>query len=528
MVILNILLFIVVLGVIILIHEAGHFYFAKRAGILCHEFSIGMGPAIFQRRKGETIYSVRGIPIGGYVSMAGEAVSDSLIKEGQHIGLKINEQGLVYQIILTDKVTADVYGTVIASDLYGKDFDPLFIELKVDEEIVKYAVLRDANYQLSEKHEMWITPAEKSFESKTLWERFLVIIAGPMMNFILAIVLFFIVGFFVQKPNLDSNQVNDIQSNYAADVAGMQQGDLLLAIDGNTINEWEDIPTVLSGLDHALLDITYERDGQVYIENDIAVSVAIQMAGLVNTYVDPDTDEVTIYNSQAIIGQSYGRAQTDGGLKQGDLIEQIIIDGTSHDVDDWNDIIDIFRDYDRGSVTIVYERDGQSANATYELISERALNKLGTEGILFQLGITATSEFNLGYTLTYAPKRVVSDMGEVFTTLGLLFDGQENLGIGDLSGPVGIYSLVSNTAKQGLLSIVVFTGFLSINIGLLNLLPIPALDGGRLVFLGIEAVTKKPLPRKVKNTVNNVMFILLLVMFVFVTYKDILRLIAGL
>jgi regulator of sigma E protease len=118
-------------------------------------------------------------------------------------------------------------------------------------------------------------------------------------------------------------------------------------------------------------------------------------------------------------------------------------------------------------------------------------------------------------------------MGEVFTTLGLLFDRSENLGIGDLSGPVGIYSLVSSTAKQGVLSIIAFTGFLSINIGLLNLLPIPALDGGRLVFLGIEAVTKKPLPRKLENSINNVMFILLLTMFVFVTYKDILRLIAN-
>ncbi|BCR36521.1 RIP metalloprotease RseP [Mariniplasma anaerobium] len=528
MFILNILLFVVVLGVIILIHEAGHFYFAKRAGILCHEFSIGMGPAIYQKRKGETIYSVRGIPIGGYVSMAGEAISDALIKEEQTIGLKINEQGLVYQIILTDKVSADVYGQVVDFDLYGKDFDPLFIDLKVDQEVKKYSVLRDANYKLDEKHEMWITPSEKSFESKTLWERFLVIFAGPMMNFILAFLLFLIVGFFVQKPNLESNMIDEVSPDYAADIAGIESGDLILAIDGNPVNSWTDIPSVLATLDHALLDITYDRDGQVFIANDIAVSVAIQMAGIVNTYVDPDTDEVTIYNSEPIIGQSYGRAQSDGGLKKGDIIQQIIIDSTSYDVDNWNDIVSVFRNYTSGAVVVVYQRDGVSANASYDLISETALNKLGTEGILFQLGITATSDFNWGYTLLYAPKRVASDMGEVFTTLGLLFDRSENLGIGDLSGPVGIYSLVSNTAKQGLLSIIAFTGFLSINIGLLNLLPIPALDGGRLVFLGIEAVTKKPLPRKLENSINNVMFILLLAMFVFVTYKDILRLIANL
>ncbi len=171
------------------------FYFAKKAGILCHEFSIGMGPALYQKRKGETIYSVRGIPIGGYVSMAGESVSDALIKKEQTIGLKINEQDQVYQIILTDKVESDVTGVVEAFDLYGKAFDPLYIDLNVDGQIIHFSVLRDATYQISEKNKMWITPAEKSFESKTLWQRFMVIFAGPMMNFILAFLLFLIVGF---------------------------------------------------------------------------------------------------------------------------------------------------------------------------------------------------------------------------------------------------------------------------------------------------------------------------------------------
>ena len=178
-----------------------------------------MGPALYQKRKGETIYSVRGIPIGGYVSMAGESVSDALIKKDQTIGIKVNEQGQVYQIILTDQVSADLYGTVESFDLYGKDFDPLYIEMKIDDQIKRYPVLRDATYQLDQKRKMWITPAEKSFESKTLWQRFLVIFAGPMMNFILAFFLFLIVGFFVQKPNLDSNEIEGVAPPSAAFVA---------------------------------------------------------------------------------------------------------------------------------------------------------------------------------------------------------------------------------------------------------------------------------------------------------------------
>jgi len=265
----------------------------------------------------------------------------------------------------------------------------------------------------------------------------------------------------------------------------------------------------------------------VFISYDNNISVAVQMAGITNTYTNPETNEITIYQSEPIIGQSFGRAQTDGKLQSGDRIVAIVIDNTSFEVENWDDIIQIFKQYDRGSIVVTYSRDGELANANYDLISESALNKLGSSGILFQLGVTATSDFNWGYTLLYAPKRFYQNVMEVFTTIGLLFNRSENLGIGDLSGPIGIYSLVSSTASQGLLSIIAFTGFLSINIGLLNLLPIPALDGGRLVFLGLEAITRKPLPRKVENTIINIVFILLLVMFVYVTYNDILRLIAG-
>jgi regulator of sigma E protease len=526
MVILNILLFVVVLGVIILIHEAGHFYFAKKAGILCHEFSIGMGPALYQKRKGETMYSIRGIPIGGYVSMAGESISDALIKKEQTIGIKINEQDQVYQIILTDKVEADLTGVVEAFDLYGKDFDPLYIDLNVDGQTKRYAVLRDATYQVSEKNKMWITPAEKSFESKTLWQRFMVIFAGPMMNFILAFLLFLIAGFFVEKPNLESNELFEIVPGYAADNAQLEVGDKILKINDQSVEDWNDLSNIMADLDQSWIDVMYERDGSSFVEINVNVSVAVQMAGITNTYIDSETGDITIYRDP-IIGQSYGRARSDGGLLEGDVIENIVVNNESHVIQSWDDIVTVFRQYDRGELVISYRRDGVVGNAYYDMISANALTKLGSQPIVFQLGVSPSSEFDWSYSLLYAPRRFYLDVSEVFTTLGLLFSPKEDLGIGDLSGPVGIYTLVSSTARQGLLSIIVFTGFLSINIGLLNLLPIPALDGGRLVFLGIEAVTRKPLPRRVENTINNAMFILLLFMFIFVTYNDILRLIRG-
>ena len=209
------------------------------------------------------------------------------------------------------------------------------------------------------------------------------------------------------------------------------------------------------------------------------------------------------------------------------MITNLEIDGNNQVVSSWDDIIVFFKLNTRGTLIVSYEREGIANEATYNLISKDALSKLGYQAIVFQIGITPTASFDLGYTLAYPFKTFYSNMMQVFNTLGLLFDANEDLGIGDLSGPVGIFTLVSSTASQGFIAILGFTGFLSINIGLLNLMPIPALDGGRLVFLGIEAVTRKPLNRKIENTINNLMFFILIGLFIFVTYNDILRLIKG-
>jgi regulator of sigma E protease len=522
MFILNLIIFILVLGLIIVIHELGHFYFAKKAGILCHEFAIGMGPVIYQKRKGETVYSIRSIPIGGFVSMAGESISDALIKKEQVVGLKLNSQGQVQHIILNSELPSDVIGIVKSYDLYGKDFDPLFIELDISGEQKTFPVLRDAIYRLGQHKEMWITPAEKSFESKTLWQRFIVIFAGPMMNFILALFLFLIVGLFLVKPNNFSSELGAVSETAPSGLIGLQPGDKITSINGQAIGTWDNISNVMGNLDSVYLSLSYTRAGQTYNETDIVVSTIIQMAGITN--VSPDR---TYYHDTPIIGQAFGRAKSDGGLNSGDEIISIELNGVVTPIETWDDIVIYFRNNTRGELEIRYLRDGEQKVAQYSMISERALSKLGYQSIVMQLGIGPTSHFDLWYSLSYPFVAFASNTRQVFATLGLLFDTRENLGIGDLSGPVGIFSLVSSTASQGILALIGFTAFLSINIGLLNLLPIPALDGGRLVFLGIEAITRKPLNRRLENTINNLMFFMLLGLFVFVTYNDIVRLIRG-
>jgi len=520
MFIFDLLIFILVLGVIIVIHELGHFYFAKKAGILCHEFSIGMGPALYQKRKGETIYSIRSIPIGGYVSMAGEAINDALIKKEQVIGVKINEQDQIYQIILNSELSSDKVGIVKAFDLYGKDFNPLFITLEIDGKERTYQVLRDATYRLNEKKELWITPSEKSFESKTLWQRFLVIFAGPAMNFILALVLYLIIGFFLFKPNYDSNVIDEIAPNGPADMIGLQQNDRIIEIDGIPVNSWYDLSFAMGQLQTSTFDMKVQRRGANFSISDVPAVIFVQMAGISNR-----TENGTIYTNEPIIGRAFGRAEKGEALKTGDRIISIEIASIVYPMSHWDDIIAVFTTHRSGQIKINYERNTdsgiQSRSKTYDLISDSVLAKLGAQPMVFQIGVTATSSFDLGYSLLYAPRAFYGNMRSVIVTLGLLFTPSARLGIRDLSGPIGIFSLVSSTASQGLLPILSFTAFLSINIGMLNLLPIPALDGGRLVFLGYEAITRKPLNKKFENTLNNIMFILLMLLFVFVAFNDI-------
>ena len=146
---LGILSFIIALGIIILVHELGHFIVAKKVGILCHEFSIGMGPAIWSKKKGETTYSIRAIPLGGYVAMAGEEAEKEMVKTGQTVGLLLSSKGEVEKIYLNPESQPNlIVGEIKAVDLY-KDLT-ISIETKQDG-LHHYHVNHDAYYVLKKE-----------------------------------------------------------------------------------------------------------------------------------------------------------------------------------------------------------------------------------------------------------------------------------------------------------------------------------------------------------------------------------------
>lgn len=501
----NLVLFLLVLTVIISIHELGHFLFAKRAGILIHEFSIGMGPQIVAKTKGDTKYAFRAIPLGGYVSMSGENGDYALISKGSRVGICLNEIGLVTGILLDQtRKKPLVTGEVVDFDLYGKNLSELFIEIKTDEgEVLRYQVTRDAKYYYGNQKELQITPEESSFASKTIWQRFLVLFMGPMMNFILALLLFIIIAAVQGKP-VDDNVVHE-SSN-----PGLIAGDIIVNIDGTDVEDLNDIRQIGELITDHVVPVVVVRNG-VEESINLYVTILLQNFGLVN-----DTRDA--YKDGAFIGGIGGKAGS-AGVNLGDEITQV----NGIPVSNWSDILVLARNYNQTTITLNVLRDGEYLTFTYDVLPEDTLNKLGHESVAVRFGFQTGYEFDFLYMLYNPFQRFGSSVTEMVNTIGMLFSTSSGVGVSDLAGPVGIFSLVSNAAQGGFINLLGFVAFLSVNIGLMNLLPIPALDGGRLLFLGYEAVSKKKIPAKVEGLVNNAFFILLLMLFVFVTWNDILR-----
>lgn len=501
----NLILFLLVLTVIVSIHELGHFLFAKRAGILIHEFSIGMGPQIVAKTKGDTKYAFRAIPLGGYVSMSGENGDYALISKGSRVGICLNEIGLVTGILLDQtRKKPLVTGEVVDFDLYGKNLSELFIEIKTDEgEVLRYQVTRDAKYYYGKEKELQITPEESSFASKTIWQRFLVLFMGPMMNFILALLLFIIIAAVQGKP-VDDNVVHE-SSN-----PGLIAGDIIVNIDGTDVEDLNDIRQIGALITDHVVPVVVVRNG-VEESINLYVTILLQNFGLVN-----DTRDA--YKDGAFIGGIGGKASS-AGVNLGDEITQV----NGIPVSNWSDILVLARNYNETTITLNVLRDGEYLTFTYDVLPEDTLNKLGHESVAVRFGFQTGYEFDFLYMLYNPFQRFGSSVTEMVNTIGMLFSASSGVGVSDLAGPVGIFSLVSNAAQGGFINLLGFVAFLSVNIGLMNLLPVPALDGGRLLFLGYEAVSKKKIPAKVEGLVNNAFFILLLMLFVFVTWNDILR-----
>lgn len=347
----GILFFILGLGLIVLVHEFGHLIMAKRNGVYCHEYSIGMGPKIktIYVDKTGTVYNLRAIPLGGYVSLAGENPS-----------------------------------------------------------IEKETELRD----------------DQKFANKTKWQKFKILIAGSVMNFILAYILIFLVLFFNGSPELNTNKIT-VAPNTPIASAGIQTGDKIVEVNSNRTNNYNEITEELSN-------------------SSDKVSLKIDHNSEIKNY--------NITKKDNIIGIS-------------------------------------------------------PYNVKYRPILTIKSSAVSFKNMAMNMYISITSLITGSYTDANG--------------------NSQEVGINDLSGPVGIASYSVNILQLGFMYFVLFIAFLSVNIGLMNLLPIPALDGGRILFLGIELIIRRKIPQKIEDNINIIFFFILIGLILFVTGNDIIKLIGG-
>ncbi len=543
MILINILIFVLVIGTIILVHEMGHFIFAKRAGILCHEFSIGMGPVIYKKVKGETSYCIRAIPIGGYVSMAGEQVTSDIIKVGSIIGLNLKD-GSVSEFILTPKRVSDVSGEVVNVELYSRYNEKLEITLNIDGSDVTYPVMEDAFYVFPNQT-LQIAPYNRSFESKKVSHRFITILAGALMNFVLAIVIYLVCFFSSGIPNYDSNIVDEVSSGYPASTV-LKSGDQITKIDAYEVESWNDVSTVMDKLAKtgiSNIEVTFIRDNKEVVSN-IKPYIVINSIGISNIQIDSSyeskVDGIMVGNLALNYKNKPGK--DDIQLSNGDIITEIRLDNITKDgiikgdftpISTWEEAVSLMDSNDASKVYFkYYDQQTSKIQNTFdsgnviESHGDELLNNQRIDKIVMIMGINPGYHFDFFGIIKASFNKFIEDFTLIFRTLKLLVNpsGVRQVGVENLSGFVGIFSMVSDIREQGFISLLLFMALLSVNIGVMNLLPIPALDGGRLVFLGYEAVTKKPLNRKIEATLNNVMFIVLMLLFVYVTFNDVMRL----
>lgn len=342
--------FILILGVIVLVHEFGHFIFAKIFGIYVYEFSIGMGPKIFGKKRknknDETEYCIRAIPIGGFVSMAGEEVDDDTS-----------------------------------------------------------------------------VPKDKKMYSKKPWQRFLVMFFGAGNNFIFAGIILLAIALIWGAPNMDA-VLSGVDTSYPAYEAGLRKGDIVTELNNYKISSSDDLAIYMQIIDKTKpIEFEVLRNGKTY-------EYKVQAK-------EEKTDDGTTY----MIGVTMGSDKVEHGILS--------------------------------SINYMFRKTGS----------------------LFK---------------------------QMFITIKGLFTG--GISVSQMSGPVGIYSIVGSQRQAGFENILYLVALLSINVGVINLLPLPAFDGGRILFLAIEKLKGSPVNAKTENIIHSVGFILLMALMIYITFNDILRL----
>lgn len=430
----GIIAFILIFFVVVTIHEFGHFIVAKKSGILCQEFAIGMGPKIFHKKIGETNFTIRLLPLGGYVKMPDNVfdfnndVSMYDLKKGMNIRLKLDKEDKVEKIILDESNDMELL------PIHLEDFDlteKLFIRGFVGDESEYFEVRKDACVVFGGMEEQ-IAPLDRMFSSHSWGKKFWTLFAGPLMNFFLAAIIFIGLAFYTGVPvNNDDAKLGVVADNSPAQTAGLKVGDTITEVNGQSVSTW---------------------------------------TGFV--------EKIKKSNGQEL--------------------------------------------------TLKVNRDGSIQEVKVTPKEEVTKNKKGEEVKTYKVGIGKYQETKKGFvdSIKYGLQETLHYGTLIFTAIINLFVSlfTGSFSLNQLGGPVAIYEMSSSAAKSGLVTTLQWTGILSVNLGLMNLIPIPVLDGGRIIFVIYEAIFKKPINKKAQYYMTITFGLLMVALMLAVTWNDIQRL----
>ena len=442
-----ILAFAVLLGVLVTIHEFGHFIVARMCKVHVQRFSIGMGPVFYKKYdKHGTEFALSAIPLGGYVSM----ITNKLIE----------------------------------------------LEPDISNELTKEQL-------------------KNTFDSKPKWQRASIMFAGPLANFLLSIFIFTAIFFNTIDPQIVPviNSANQ-QVVYSSDES-FEVNDKILSINNTSVKEAKDINLELLSYAGYTGDLNFEvvRDGY---EN--STNVAVQVQNFLPTSESQSNPleylGVSIsYLMQPIIGKVISGGSADNaGLMSNDRILKI---GDAN-VNFASDIRKQVSENPNNYVEFKIDRDGEIIYLPVNIGSKIQENKtVGVLGVSFGTTRSLAQSVSKGIYETYnLSLKTLQFIGKMITG---------NMGTENLSGPIGIAQMAGNTAQAGFLPFMYLMALLSISLAVLNLLPIPVLDGGQLTLLGIEAIRGKPLPEKAENIIYTGGAAIVVMLMVFAIFNDISR-----
>jgi regulator of sigma E protease len=531
--IIGILAFVFVLGIIIAVHEAGHFFFARKANILCREYAFGMGPILLKKKKGETLYTLRAFPIGGFCAIAGEELEADPFAGREYIKLE-TEGGVIKGFYLDDSQIFDYPEyRVLEYDIFdAEQTGNLFMKVEKDGQLYHYSVDPQAMIHTG-KQEIQIAPYNRTLGSKSKRARAMVMFGGPLMNFLLALLVFLIAGLIQGFPSSSSRLSElDPEAPTPAYEAGLRNDDVITYLKSGTIEReikaWSDISLFMNEYTNqgqkAPITVTYLR-GSSTDTTQVNPQVVFYNIGVFGEFTDEGIKIV-------YLAETNDKMSNNTELKVNDII--IDVEGVGYQ--NLSGMYDKIRNYEGNydnealnRLQLKVKRGSTTLDVKVKPYSKKIMNTQTTtagepiEIVKVAMGVSPSYEFNLGQSFLYSLRRTGGSFTAVFDTLNLLFT-EESVTIAALSGPVGIFDMTKTLATQGIATLLNWMGLLSVNVGLLNLFPIPALDGGRLLFLGYEAITKKKPNPKVETILISVTMILLFGLMIFVTFNDVLRL----